>query len=373
MKRAIILLLVVTLFGVSFMNCSGPDSNAEEEVAKIPVEISNVTKGTVQKELRYTGDVKAEQEVKVFSKIPDRIVRFEKDEGDYVKKGDVIALIEATKIKQAVVQAEAALVSAKAQLANLESEYQRAQRLRKEDVMSQQQYETIETQYEATQAVVEQSQAALLQAKSQLDDATITAPISGVIGIRNYEQGDMASGPLPLVTIVQMKQVKVEINAPEQDLGQIKKDQCANIKVTSYPDETFVGTISKIRPVLDPITRMGKIEIMVDNEDGRLKPGMFAEVTICINTLEDVIVIPKHAIMENTALKRIDGQDVAVIKSHVFVVNDDTAYLREIDVSYTNATVSVVSGGLDLDEKIVVIGQQSLKDSAAVKIIESQN
>mgnify|MGYP006288852141 CR=1 FL=1 len=373
MKRGIILFLVVTLFGLSNMNCSGPETNAEEEVAKIPVEITKVTKGTVEKELTYTGDVKAEQEVKVFSKIPDRILGFEKDEGDYVEKGDVIARIEATKIKQAVVQAEAALASAKAQLANLKSEYQRAERLKKEDVMSEQQFETIKTQYEATQAAVEQSRAALIQAKSQLNDATITAPISGVIGVRNYEQGDMASGPLPLVTIVQMKRVKVEINAPEQDLGQLKEDLCANIKVTSYPDETFVGRINKIRPVLDPITRMGKIEILVDNEDRRLKPGMFAEVTICINTLQDVIVVPKHAVIENTALKRVDGQDVAITKTHIFVVENDTAFLREVDVSYSNGSVSVVSDGLNVSENIVVIGQQSLKDSSSVKIIESQN
>ena len=75
MKRGIILFLVVTLFGLSNMNCSGPETNAEEEVAKIPVEITKVTKGTVEKELTYTGDVKAEQEVKVFSKIPDRIFK----------------------------------------------------------------------------------------------------------------------------------------------------------------------------------------------------------------------------------------------------------------------------------------------------------
>ena len=196
---------------------------------------------------------------------------------------------------------------------------------------------------------------------------------SGVIGVRNYEQGDMASGPLPLVTIVQMKRVKVEINAPEQDLGQLKEDLCANIKVTSYPDETFVGRINKIRPVLDPITRMGKIEILVDNEDRRLKPGMFAEVTICINTLQDVIVVPKHAVIENTALKRVDGQDVAITKTHIFVVENDTAFLREVDVSYSNGSVSVVSDGLNVSENIVVIGQQSLKDSSSVKIIESQN
>jgi membrane fusion protein (multidrug efflux system)/multidrug efflux system membrane fusion protein/cobalt-zinc-cadmium efflux system membrane fusion protein len=361
------------LITLQAINCSGPGSNAEEEVTKIPVEIQKVTKGSVTKELKYTGDILAEQEVKVFSKVPDRIIRFFKDEGDYVNKGEKIAEIEATKIKQAVIQAEAALVNANAQLVNLQSEYKRAERLKKEDAMSQQQFDAISAQHDGTQAVVEQSGAALVQAKDQLADASITAPISGIIGIRNYEQGDMASGPLPLVTVVQMNRVKVEINAPEQDLGQIKIGQCANITVSSYPNETFIGKINKIRPVLDPVTRMGKIEILVDNKDGRLKPGMFSEVSICVNTLENVIVIPKHAVLENTALKRVNGQDIAVVKYQVFVEDKNVALLRDIDVSYTNGTVAVVANGLTENEDIVVVGQQSLKDSAMVNIINSNN
>ena len=369
MKKGILLIISLVLLAMVFTSCSRPKSNAEEVTIKIPVETTKVELGSVEKELKYTGDIRAEQEVKIFSKIPDRIISFAKDEGDYVAKNEVIAKIEATKIEQAVIQAEAAVVSAKAQLANLEAEYQRAERLYKENAMSKQQFDAVVTQYEATQALVEQSEAALAQAKSQLADATITAPISGVIGVRNYEQGDMATGPLPLVTMVQMERVKVEINAPEQDLGQLKIGLCATLSVLSYPDEIFTGTINKIRPVLDPITRMGKIEILVENKDKRLKPGMFAEVTICVKTLDNVLIVPKYAIMENTELKRIKGEDVAVVNSQVFVEKDGIAYLRNIDISYNNGSVAAVSEGLSEGENIVIIGQQSLKDSIAVKVL----
>ena len=296
-KKIISLAVLISLSFLLFFNC-GKDANTnEDEVIKIPVETQKVNLKTVTKEVKYTGDVKAQQEVKVFSKIPDRILSFEKDEGDYVNEGDVIAKIEATKIEQAVIQAKAAVVSAKAQLVNLESEYQRAQRLKKENAMSQQQFDGVKTQYEATQALVEQAVAAQVQAESQLADANITAPISGVIGNRYYEQGDLATGPFPLVTVVQMNKVKVEVNAPEQDFGQLRIGQVANLHVLSYPGETFAGKINKISPVLDPITRMGKIEILVNNKDRRLKPGMFAEVQICVNTMENVLAVPKHAVI----------------------------------------------------------------------------
>ena len=369
MKKLLYVLLI--LFSISlftFSSCKKKSSSDENSLI-IPVETTQVKRKTVSKEVKYMGDVKAEQEVKIFSKIPDRIVRFEVDEGDYVKKGDVIAIIEATKIEQTVIQAKAALVSAKAQLANLKAEYERAQRLINENAMSKQQFDAIKTQYEAAQALVEQAEAGVAQAESQLQDANVTAPISGIIGVRNYEQGDMATGPLPLVTVVKMDRVKVEVDAPEQDFGQLKIGQCATLKVLSYPDKTFTGTINKISPILDPITRMGKIEIIVDNRDKQLKPGMFAEVQICVNSFENVLTIPKHAVIENIELKRINGEDVTIVKSQVFVIKDNVAHLRDIDISYTNGIVAVVSSGLEEGEQIVVVGQQSLKDNAKVKVL----
>ncbi|MBC8181664.1 efflux RND transporter periplasmic adaptor subunit [candidate division KSB1 bacterium] len=369
MQKKILLLVIISLNFLLLSNCSKKADTNEDEAIKIPIETVIVGRKTVTQEVQYTGDVKAEQEVKVFSKIPDRILSFEKDEGDFVRKGEIIAKIEATKIEQAVIQAKAAAVSAKAQLVNLKSEYQRAQRLIKENAMSQQQFDGVKTQYEATQALVEQAVAAQVQAESQLSDANVTAPISGVIGNRYYEQGDMAAGPFPLVTVVQMNKVKVEVNAPEQDFGQLNVGQCANLHVLSYPNETFTGEINKISPVLDPITRMGKIEILVNNEDKRLKPGMFAEVQICVNTMENVLTVPKHAVIENTELKRINGMDMAVVYSHVFVENNGIAYLRDIKISYTNGVVAVVSSGIEQDENLIIVGQQSLKDSAKVKVM----
>ena len=370
MQRKILSLLVILgLCSSLFINCSKEAKTNEDEVITIPVETVIVGRKTVTKEVHYTGDVKAEQEVKVFSTIPDRILSLVKDEGDYITKGEIIARIEATKIEQAVIQAKAAVVSAKAQLVNLESELQRAQRLINENAMSQQQFDGVKAQYEAIQALAEQAVAAQVQAESQLSDANVTAPISGVIGNRYYEQGDMAAGPFPLVIIVQMKTVKVEVNAPEQDFGQLKIGQCANLRVLSYENETFTGQINKISPVLDPITRMGKIEILIDNKDKRLKPGMFAEVQICVNTMENVLAVPKHAIIENTELQRINGMDEAVVNSHVFVEANGLAFFRNLDISYTNGVVAVISSGIEEGDNLIIVGQQSVKDSSKVKVL----
>ncbi|HDQ00019.1 MAG TPA: hypothetical protein ENN22_12650, partial [bacterium] len=137
MKKQIISLAAISVLIFALIaGCSNIDGSKEqEETIKIPVETISVSRKTITKEVTYMGDIRAEQDVKVFSKIPDRIISFEKDEGDYVQKGEVIARIEATKIEQAVVQARAAVASAKSQLANLQAEFQRAQRLIKENAI----------------------------------------------------------------------------------------------------------------------------------------------------------------------------------------------------------------------------------------------
>ena len=370
MKRTAILLLIIAIFSLLFAGCNRK-SNQNEDALIIPVETMPVARKTVSKEVTYTGDIHAEKEVKIFSKIPDRIVKFEVDEGDYVKKGDIIARIEATKIEQAVVQAKAGLASAKAQLANIAAEFERAKRLKNENAISEQQFEATRTQYEATKALVEQAEAALAQAKSQLQDAIITAPISGIIGTRNYEEGDMATGPLPIVTIVKMDRVKIIVKVPEQDFGQLKVGQRGTITVRSYPERTFTGTITKISPILDPLTRMGKIELLVDNHDKLLKPGMFAEVKICVKTLKDVLTVPSYAMIESTELRRIEGRDVPIRNKYVFVVQNGVAHSRKIEVSYMNGSLAVVTSGLQDGDQIVIKGQQSLKDGSKVKVLNS--
>ena len=157
MKKIILGLFISVLIGLFVTSCDRSNSSTDEAEVQIPVEIETVKLGNVIQSLRYNGDIKAEFEVRVFSKIPDRIEMFYVDEGDFISKGEVIAKIYAATIEQAVLQAEAGLLAARAQEANLRVEYERAQRLHGENAMSDQQYDAIKTQYEAIQAQAQQA------------------------------------------------------------------------------------------------------------------------------------------------------------------------------------------------------------------------
>ncbi|MBN1996463.1 efflux RND transporter periplasmic adaptor subunit [candidate division KSB1 bacterium] len=368
MKKRILVFCVILSLSFLMYNCQ-EQSETEQDTA-IPVKVEAVALGELVQTLHYSSDIEAEFEVKVFSKIPDRIEKFYVDDGDYLKKGDPIARIYATTIEQGVRQAEAGLVAAKAQTANATVEYERANRLFQENAMSKQQYDMIKTQFEAAKAGLEQAESAVKTANSMYSDATVAAPISGIVGKRYYEEGDMANPAMPLVTIVQMNKVKIIFDAAEQDLGRLKPGQEARVYVKSYPDEYFKGRVIKISPILDPLTRMAEVEVMVNNADGRLKPGMFGSVDVIVGKLSDVIVVPRYAVIEHTTLERIGNQDEIVKNYYVFVTVDSTAFQKKLDVEYVNHVAVAVRDGIDVGDNLVIQGQNALRDSIKVIVVK---
>lgn len=367
MKRALNLICLLVILALAATGCDSQNSETKND-EKIPVETQTVQLGNLVQSIQYYGDIKAELEVRVFSKIPDRIEQFFIDEGDFIQKGKPVAKIIATAIEQSLRQVEAALVAAKAQEANLRVEFERAQRLSRENAMSKQQFDRAKTQYEAFRAQVKQAEAVVNRARSQLADAMVTAPISGIIGKRFYEAGDMANPAIPLVSIVQMNRVKIIFDATEEDLGVLSPGQEAEIFVRSYKNRTFNGVVTKISPVLDPLSRMAKIEVIINNPDNKLKPGMFARVEVVTGVIKDTIVIPRHATIESTTMENINGEDQIVKNYFIFVADSGKAIQKKLEVIYVNHTNIAVSSGVKLGEQLVTQGQNYLRDGVGIVI-----
>ncbi len=361
--RAIVLSLALMLTACSDSKEGG------EAGEKIPVEVLVAQRQNVNRTLGYDGDVEAEFEIQVYSRVPDRIDKFLVDVGDRVRQGALIARVRATTIEQAVRQADAALGAARAQEANVRLEYERSQRLFKENALSQQQLDAIKTQFEAVAAQREQAEAMLKSARSQLNDALITAPISGIVATRNYEDGDMASPARPLVSLVQMDRVKVAFDVAESDVGLLKRTQPAEVRVKSYPDRVFKGTVGEISPVLDRMTRMAHVEVVLDNPGHALKPGMFARVEVRVGTVNNVIVVPLHATIESSSLEQHNGKDVVVKNYYIYVVQGDSAVQRKLGVSYVGNENIAVSSGLSEGERFVTVGQNTLRDGARIVVV----
>jgi membrane fusion protein (multidrug efflux system) len=143
--------------------------------------------------------------------------------------------------------------------------------------------------------------------------------------------------------------------------------------VRSYPAEVFIGKVVKISPVLDPLTRMASVEVLIPNSDHRLKPGLYGEVTITTGILDSVLVVPRHAVLESTSLKKIEGKDEVVKTYFVYVVDDSSrAEQRELAVYYVNHSCVAVESGVAVDDVLVVSGQNNLREGTKVLIASGE-
>ena len=370
MKRLLSIGCVVLSITI-LIGCSTGIEEKQEDT-RVPVAVQTIERGDLEQSLTYQGDIKSEVEVRVFSKVPDRIDKFFVDEGDKVKKGDPIAEIYATAIRQGVKQAKAALSATEAQFANMKEEYQRTERLFKEGAVSQQQHDQVLTQYKAARAQVEQAEAALQSAKAGLEDALITSPVDGIVGKRYLEAGDMASGS-PLVMIVQTDNMEISFEATENDLGKLRVGQKARVYVKSYGERAFTGTVKQISPVLDPMSRMATVKVQISNTDDLLLSGMYARVEIITGTIGNTILVPRYATRENTKLDRQRTGNQVVKEYYVFVAVDSVAEQRVLDISYINHVCMAVDSGLQVGEKLIVEGQNNLKDKTPIKIVKEES
>ena len=255
------LLIALSIAAVSCSSNKGTKSTeAEAEVAvQIPnVEVQAVAAREVVQQVSFTGTVEAEVVNNIAPQAPRRISEIRFDVGDHVRKGDVLVSLE-----------NSALVQSKAQMDNAKIEYDRTDELYKIGGASKSEWDARRLQYEVAKASYE----------NLLENTTLLAPISGIVTARNYDKGDMAGG-LPVLVIEQIRPVKILINISESLFAKVRKGMKVYVTLEAYGDEQFTGTISRIYPTINTSTRTFAAEVSIPNNDERIRPGMFARVTL---------------------------------------------------------------------------------------------
>jgi len=282
-------------------------------------------------------------------------------------------VVESDKIEEAVKQANAGLEAARAQLRNIETEWNRIKKLYDDNAVSKSQYDAITTQRDAARANIKQLEAAVSTAKKQLEDTQIKAPIAGIVSSRLLDVGDQAAPQIPVFTVVEMDDVKITIDVIESQFNKVKIGQKAYINVDTYPDTVFVGEISKISPTLNLMTKTSPAEIIISNPEHKLRPGMFARVDVITDVHKNALIIPRYSIIERTSLEYIGG-DISstktIVNRYVFIVESGIAREVKIETGIENGRIVEVLQGLNDGDLIVSMGQHNLSDSTKVEIIE---
>ena len=210
----------------------------------------------------------------------------------------------------------------------------------------------------AAEAAMKQAEAASRLAQERLSDATITAPISGIVAKRHLDLGGMASPATPIFEIVAMETVKATFSVIESDLGKLRLRAQASIRVDAL-ENPVMGEITLISPTLDPSSRTAKIEIRVENPGMNLKPGMFARATIPVEIHENAILIPRSSVLEDRNL----GQRI------VFVVAEGVSRRQTIDIGLSQGVDVQVTQGIVEGDTVIVAGQHALTDGENVTVV----
>lgn len=328
----------------------------KEEDPAVPVKIVTATSGDIQEIFSTTGTVEAATKTSVASKISGRVAQVTVELGDFVSKGQTLAVLEKTDFINQLNQAKTSLLQAETNLSQSKTNFNRIQKLFAEEMVSQQEYDNAKTQYDIALNQVHQAQINVAMSEEQLQNTEIKAPISGYIGERKINAGEMATPGASLMDIVDLSRVYVTINLSDSYIAQTKIGQKATVKLPSTPDKTFSGTVYQISPAAHSTSKMFPVKILLDNSARIFKDGMLAEVKMNFNEQKNVIQIPVEAVIDETGTKA------------VFVIKDNQAHRKNVEVGISNGKTIEIISGIDINDQVVVLGQNNLEDGMKVVV-----
>jgi RND family efflux transporter MFP subunit len=320
------------------------EASTEPEEFAIPVQVAQVKQETLSTALTATGEFKGWEEVTLVAESQGSIQTLNAEEGQQIKKGQIIAKIEAVSLNSQ-------LASARSAFSKAEKDVERYERLEQVGAVSQSQLEEARIQRENARSNIAQIQ-------QQLGFTTVKSPIDGVVNSLMVEETSFVLPGNEIAQIVQIDRLKVELQISETNLAQISEDQKVTIKTDVFPLKTFEGTVQNISVKADESQKF-KVTIVVENPDNTsLRAGMFATVIFeeLASSQETATTIPRNAIVGSLQTPQ------------VFVVNDSVARLKEIQTGAVIDNKVVVLGGLEEGTQVVTKGIINLTDGTKVKI-----
>jgi multidrug efflux system membrane fusion protein len=331
----------------------------------VPVVVANVTRSSIPIVLNGLGNVSAFYTVTIKSRVDGQLMKIDFTEGELVKQGQVLAEIDPRPYQVQLEMAQATLARDRALLDNAKVDVERYRKLLATDAIPKQQLDTqiaLVAQYEAA---TQQDTANIDNAKLQLVYAKVTAPITGVVGLRLVDPGNIvhASDQNGMVVITQLQPIAVLFTIPEDSLPQVtqKLREGAHLTVEAYNRDNSKklasGTLVTVDNQIDNTTGTSKLKAVFDNKDNALFPQQFVNVHLLVDSLTDQLVVPNVAVQ--------NGQQ----GTFVYVVDQDSkVHLKTVQVGRTTETSSDILKGITDGDRVVVDGTDRLVEGAVVRV-----
>ena len=346
------------------------DPEPVEEPARLVV-IGRVVVDDAVDRVVLLGDVHGEQEVRVFAQLPERIRVLHVQEGDTVEAGDPLVTLEADLQSSGVQQASAALGASEAARDQMQADLARVRRLVEQGALARSQLESLEGQVRTSDAQVEQMRAARRSAGEQRDRTVVRAPIAGTVALLSVQQGDMVAPSVPICSVVRAERLNVKLHVTEQDYVRVRDGMAVEIRPPALPGVVRQGTVHRISPVLDPITRTALVEVAVENADGQLRPGMVTEAAIVLSSRPDIVLAPSRGLVLSSRTDTEREAGIFVFEPGSGAAGSGVAHRRAIRLGRRYGSLVEITEGLEGGEEVVVQGQHLLRDGAAVRVSEA--
>lgn len=341
MKPQTSLLLLLSATSLSLSTACSSSSSSKQETAQstdstqvVTVDAARLTE--LDSRQQYTAQLEAKTLNNITAQAGGRVKQILVAVGDRVAAGQVVARMEAT-------QASAAQI----QLADAKTNFARMDELYKVGGISKAQWE--------------QAKSALEQAKLSYGNASentlLRSPISGFVTAKNYDNGDVTSPAQPILVIQQVSPLKVVVNVSEQYYTRLKPGLEASLSVEALGTQSFSGRITKVYPTVDATTHTVGVEIEVPNKDQRLRPGMYARLSLDFGTRQALTISDK-------AIVRQAGSGIR----YVYVLNEGKAVYREVELGELQDGRYEALSGIEPGEQLIISAPSRLKNGAAVKL-----
>jgi multidrug efflux pump subunit AcrA (membrane-fusion protein) len=365
------------------------------------VEVAPVTQGLIEEKMLRTGDIAPYAQVTIYSKVQGWVEKINFREGDRVKVGQVLAILDGREAEATVAQSKASLEAviarlkqvkataeetiqsqiqqAKANLDLAEEDLKRFRELHGKDFISRQQLDQARTNYSVAKAAydlalnsirqktwendialaeaqVQQAKATLDLNQAQLANLIILAPMNGKITKRYVDPGIMVKDTTPILAMMDLDVVKMVVNVIEKELVRLQIGQAVKVTVTAFPNRLFQGRIAIITPALDLQSRTAEIQISIPNPGYILNPGMFGRAEALLRSDPNATLIPIQALITDEE------------KDFVYALKDGKAYRRPVQKGISKDTVVEIIRGLTPGEQVVTAGQEFLRDGIPVRL-----
>jgi membrane fusion protein (multidrug efflux system) len=353
---AALVLVTAALVLAACGNANGKDEkDAKDEVPAVPVEVATTQRAEMAALYSGTAPVEADRKAFVMPKVQGEIRQVLADEGQRVRAGQTLARLDGDKLRLEVALNEATM-------RKLERDYNRNLELQQKGLISAVSLDNLKYELDAAKANWE-------LARLQLSYCDIRSPIDGtvtqrldVVKVGNTVTpvgGVIESGESSLFVVEDLDTLMLRVNVPERELAKLSVGQPAQLTFDAVPNHVFEGKISLISPYVSAETATFAVRIHVTKTEGLLRPGMFARVAIIYERKPDALQIPRTALLDG------DGPP------KVFVVKDNKAAERAVQLGLSNGAWIEVTDGLKDGEQVIVVGQNAVKPGAAVRVVNS--